>query len=178
MSERITAIYHLSTRADPHRTAEMIAGEQSSGTFVAIPGEDEALKQRAAASHAVQACIDDGNALTPPTYRITLSWPLANLGPSLPQLMATVAGNLYELKPVDRLQLMDLELPDAFAHAYPGPAFGIEGTRALCGVPHGPLIGTIIKPSVGLDAMATANMVDQLCAAGIDFIKEIGRAHV
>ena len=172
MSDRITATYHLSTHADPQRTAEMIAGEQSSGTFVAIPGEDEALKQRAAATHTVQACIDEGNAHTPPTYRITLSWPLANLGPSLPQLMATVAGNLYELKPVDRLQLMDLELPDAFAHAYPGPAFGIEGTRALCGVPTGPLIGTIIKPSVGLDAQATAAMVDQLCAAGIDFIKD------
>jgi len=47
MSERITAIYQLHTQADPERLAATIAGEQSSGTFLAIPGEDEALKARA-----------------------------------------------------------------------------------------------------------------------------------
>jgi ribulose-bisphosphate carboxylase large chain len=83
-----------------------------------------------------------------------------------------VAGNLYELKPVESLRLLDISLPDEFAAAYPGPAFGIAGTRALAGVPQGPLIGTIIKPSVGLTAEATAGFVDQLCAAGVDFIKD------
>ena len=48
-SQRIEAVYHLETSADPEKTATMIAGEQSSGTFVVIPGEDEALKARAAA---------------------------------------------------------------------------------------------------------------------------------
>jgi ribulose-bisphosphate carboxylase large chain len=86
--------------------------------------------------------------------------------------MATVAGNLYELKPVRSLRLMDITLPPAFAHAYPGPAFGIEGTRRLSGVTHGPLVGTIIKPSVGLSAQDTANIVAQLCEAGVDFIKD------
>ena len=172
MSERITATYHLSTSADPERTAALIAGEQSSGTFVAIPGEDEALKARAAAAYDIQA-LDN----LPPTgdarhYRLTLSWPLANIGTSLPNLMATIAGNLYELRPVKALRLLDFELPLAFADAYPGPAFGINGTRALTSVPQAPLIGTIIKPSVGLSAADTAAMVDQLCAAGIDFIKD------
>ena len=55
MSERINAVYRLSTSADPHRTAALIAGEQSSGTFVAIPGEDDALKARAAATFEIQA---------------------------------------------------------------------------------------------------------------------------
>jgi ribulose-bisphosphate carboxylase large chain len=86
--------------------------------------------------------------------------------------MATVAGNLYELRPVRSLRLLDLSLPEAFAKAYPGPAFGIAGTRELTGVPLAPLIGTIIKPSVGLSAVDTAAMVAQLCEAGIDFIKD------
>ena len=172
MSDRINAVYRLSTSADPQRTAALIAGEQSSGTFIAIPGEDEALKARAAATYDIQALDDQPLEGDVRHYRLTLSWPLANIGPSLPNLMATVAGNLYELRPVKSLRLLDFDLPHAFADAYPGPAFGIAGTRALTGVPQAPLIGTIIKPSVGLNAADTAAMVEQLCAAGIDFIKD------
>lgn len=172
MSDRINASYQLSTSADPQRTAALIAGEQSSGTFIAIPGEDEALKARAAATYDIQALDDQPVAGDVRHYRLTLSWPLANIGPSLPNLMATMAGNLYELRPVKSLRLLDFDLPRAFADAYPGPAFGIAGTRALTGVPQAPLIGTIIKPSVGLSAADTAAMVEQLCAAGIDFIKD------
>ena len=172
MSDRINAVYRLSTSADPQRTAALIAGEQSSGTFIAIPGEDEALKARAAATYDIQALDDQPVEGDVRHYRLTLSWPLANIGPSLPNLMATIAGNLYELRPVKSLRLLDFDLPRAFANAYPGPAFGIAGTRALTGVPQAPLIGTIIKPSVGLSASDTAAMVEQLCAAGIDFIKD------
>ena len=88
--------------------------------------------------------------------RVVLSWPLANIGPSLPNLLATVAGNLFELKYFSGLRLLDLRLPEEFARAYAGPGFGVAGTRALTGVEGRPLIGTIIKPSVGLSAEETA----------------------
>ncbi len=168
---RIDAVYHLETADDPEKAAALIAGEQSSGTFVAIPGEDEALKARAAARYEITA-LNQGSGGDAKRYELKLSWPLENLGPSLPNLMATIAGNLYELKPVRSLRLMDMTLPPAFAQAYPGPAFGIAGTRALSGVQQGPLVGTIIKPSVGLSAQATADIVTQLCEAGVDFIKD------
>jgi ribulose-bisphosphate carboxylase large chain len=171
MTQRITATYHLTTAADPQRTAALIAGEQSSGTFIAIPGEDEALKARASATWEITSLDLPSDSLLK-HYLLTLSWPLNNIGASLPNLLATIAGNLYELRPVHALRLLDIEMPQAFAQAYPGPAFGIAGTRQLTGVPHKPLIGTIIKPSVGLSSQDTAAMVDQLCAAGIDFIKD------
>jgi len=170
-STRIEAVYHLETAADPEKTAAMIAGEQSSGTFVAIPGENEALKARAAAHYDISP-LEPRTDSEAKRYLLKLSWPLENVGPSLPNLMATVAGNLYELKPVRSLRLMDITLPPAFAQAYPGPGFGIAGTRALSGVKQGPLIGTIIKPSVGLSASDTASIVAQLCEAGVDFIKD------
>jgi len=171
MTARVHATYHLDTAVAPERAADIIAGEQSSGTFVPIPGEDEALKARAAASWEITP-LDETSTGQNKRYQLRLSWPLENFGASLPNLMTTVAGNLYELKPVAGLRLMDIELPDEFAAAYPGPAFGIAGTRQLAGVPEGPLVGTIIKPSVGLSAEGTAELVDQLCAAGIDFIKD------
>jgi ribulose-bisphosphate carboxylase large chain len=101
-----------------------------------------------------------------------LSFPLENLGPSLPNLLATVAGNLYELREFSGLKLIDLELPSAFAEAYPGPQFGVEGTRRLAGVEGRPIVGTIIKPSVGLAPEETAALVQTLIAAGLDFIKD------
>lgn len=86
--------------------------------------------------------------------------------------MATVAGNLFELQTVTGLRITDLQLPSSFAAAYPGPAFGISGTRKLSGVSQGPLIGTIIKPSVGLSAEETAQQVKALVDGGIDFVKD------
>ena len=46
---RIEADYLIESPIDPRRAAETMAGEQSSGTFVAVPGETPELKQRAAA---------------------------------------------------------------------------------------------------------------------------------
>ena len=180
-SSRIHAIYWLETGDDPQRAAEVIAGEQSSGTFLKLATETAALKERSGArverleilGTTDQPSLPGGMSSARYTQcRLELSWPLENLGPCLPTLMSTIAGNLYELRQVSGLRLLDLTLPDAFARAYPGPAFSMSGTRQLCGVQRGPLIGTIIKPSVGLSPTETAEQVRQLVEGGIDFIKD------
>ena len=165
----------------------MIAGEQSSGTFVSVPGETEELKARARAR--VTAIRPLGETSVPslpgsrppkgagasPTYRqaeITVEFPFDNIGPNLPTLLATVCGNLYELSELSGIKLVDLDLPLAFGHRYPGPQFGITGTRRLAGVTQRPILGTIVKPSVGLTAAQTAELVRTLGEAGIDFIKD------
>lgn len=66
---------------------------------------------------------------------------------------------------------MDIDLPDAWT-CHPGPQFGIEGSRRLTGVAEGPLIGSIIKPSLGLLPDETAEVISELCEAGVDFIKD------
>jgi ribulose-bisphosphate carboxylase large chain len=181
MTSRIVAQYWLETGDDPLRTAETIAGEQSSGTFLKLANETPELKERSGArieSLNVLEVVDrpslPGGMVSERYTRclLTLSWPLENMGPCLPTLMSTVAGNLFELRQVSGLRLLSLQLPDAFAKAYLGPAFGIEGTRRMSGVRQGPLIGTIIKPSVGLSPEATAEQVKLLVDGGIDFIKD------
>jgi ribulose-bisphosphate carboxylase large chain len=178
---RIHARYLIETADDPRVAVEVMAGEQSSGTFMPLPGETPELKARFGARIESLEVIEEvaepslPGAKTGPLYRralVELSWPLENLGPSLPNLVATVTGNLFELKQFSGLRILDITLPPAFAAAYHGPAFGIAGTRRLTGVDKGPLIGTIIKPSVGLSPEATAEMVEALCEGGIDFIKD------
>jgi ribulose-bisphosphate carboxylase large chain len=182
MNERIHARYWLETGDDPRRAAEVIAGEQSSGTFLALANETPELKARCGARIEHLHVLDTATQPSLPGHynagsvftrcELELSWPIENLGPSLPNLLATIAGNLFELRQVSGLRITGLTLPASFAAAYPGPAFGIEGTRRLAGVAQGPLIGTIIKPSVGLNAEQTAAEVKKLVDGGIDFIKD------
>jgi ribulose-bisphosphate carboxylase large chain len=184
---RIVAHYWIETAFPLKAAAEVMAGEQSSGTFVKVPGETEELRARHSARverlEELDAVAEPSlpGAGVPkglggsPVYRraqVSLSWPLHNLGPSLPNLMAAVAGNLFELRQFSGLKLLDLELPVEFREAYPGPQFGVGGTRRLTGVGQLPLIGTIIKPSVGLSPEETAAMVRQLVEGGIDFVKD------
>lgn len=181
MNERIHASYLIETAIDPRRAVEVMAGEQSSGTFIALPDETPELKERFGARIEKLELLEEvaapslPGAKPGPVHRrcmAELSWPLDNLGPSLPNLVATVAGNLFELQQFSGLRLLDIALPPAFGERYPGPAFGIAGTRRLAGVAEGPLIGTIIKPSVGLSPDATAEMVETLARGGIDFVKD------
>jgi ribulose-bisphosphate carboxylase large chain len=187
MTERIEARYWIETAFPLDVAAATMAGEQSTGTFVRVPGETDELRERYAARvekiaelGTVDAPSLSGSGLpknlTGPVVRrtaeVTLSWPMENLGPSLPNLLATVAGNLSELKPFSGLKLIDIKLPPAFLTAYQGPQFGVEGTRKLTGVHGRLLIGTIIKPSVGMTPEQTAAQVKVLVEAGVDFIKD------
>jgi len=183
MTERFEADYLIETTLDPRQAAETMAGEQSSGTFLRLPGETDELRERSAARIEHLEEIEPLSAPSLPgaagdrgqgwrRAHVTLSWPLDNIGPSLPNLMSTVAGNLFELNAFSGLRLTDIRLPPAFAAAHPGPRFGVAGTRSLSGVAEGPLIGTIVKPSVGLSPGATAELVATLAEAGIDFVKD------
>lgn len=181
-----SARYLVESSAPAEKVAQVIAGEQSSGTFLAVPGETEQLKER---SRARVTRIDPLPPALEPTLasafvarqghsgvfhraEIEIAFPIANVGCNLPTLLATIAGNLFELGEVTALRLLDIDLPPDYAAGFAGPAFGIEGTRRLAGVHERPIIGTIVKPSIGLSAAQTAELVDALCAAGIDFIKD------
>lgn len=180
--ERITATYLLETPFAPEAAAQVLAGEQSSGTFVAVPGETEELKQRFAARVESVEVLETVNEPTIPgavsaigKYTraiVKISWSIENFGYNLPVLVSTLQGNLYEIKQFSGLKLMDIELPASFGNHYSGPAFGIDGCRKLTGVNDRPLIGTIIKPSIGLSVEQTSSIVKTLTEAGIDFIKD------
>jgi ribulose-bisphosphate carboxylase large chain len=187
MTERIQARYWIETAYPLEDAAAIMAGEQSTGTFVRVPGETDKLRERSAAR--VEQIVELGTVDAPSlsgsglpkghhgpvvrrTAEVTLSWPVENMGVSLPNVLATVAGNLFELKPFSGLKLLDVVFPPAFLAKYQGPQFGVEGTRRLTGVYRRPVIGTILKPSVGMTPEQTAAQVKLLAEAGVDFIKD------
>ena len=178
----VTAVYEIETALEPERAAAVMAGEQSSGTFVSVARETDELKRRFAArvtditelplSGQTPLPGASGDWVQARRVRVSIEFPLHNFGPSVPNLLAAVAGNLFEIRDVGGLRLMDLDLSEEFAAAYPGPQFGWDGTAELVGCPSGPLLGTIVKPSIGLTAEQLGELVTELADAGIDFIKD------
>lgn len=182
----IEADYLIETPLDPARVADIMAGEQSSGTFVRVTNETDALRARSRAdvvrvielepAHqpGLPSAMLARKGVTGPwrRARITLAFPVANIGANLPTLATTVAGNLYDLGEVTGMRLLAIRLPAPYRKRFDLPAQGIAGTRALTGVASGALIGTIIKPNVGMSADETAALVKSLCEAGVDFIKD------
>ncbi|MEV4115736.1 RuBisCO large subunit C-terminal-like domain-containing protein [Nonomuraea sp. NPDC049695] len=180
MSEQIVATYRVLTRLPLERAVSAIAGEQSTGTFVSVRGETDELRARHSAvvlsitelpapSEPLPGAIGDGP-VTAGLVRI--GFPLENTGPSLTNLLPVVAGNLYELRELAGLKLVDLELPAAFGSSYLPARFAVPGTRRLVGRPSGVLIGTIVKPNVGLRPADYVDLVRELGLAGVDFIKD------
>lgn len=181
-SSQVIATYIIETSLPLQQAAEVLAGEQSTGTFVRVERESDDLRARFAAQ------IVDVNELPPSgstplpgavgdpadrkRARVRVRFPLDNFGPSIPNLLAAVAGNLFEIKELAAIRLVDLDLPREFADRYAGPAFGVEGTRRVMSRPDGAMLGTIIKPSIGLTPEETAEVVADLAEAGIDFIKD------
>ena len=182
----VEARYLIETPLDPADIAGVMAGEQSCGTFVRVAGETDELRQRAAATLLEVTEIEP---LAAPSLRsawlerkgfgapyrraiVRIAYPVANTGANLPTLAATVAGNLYDLGEVSGLRLEGVKLPRSYRDRFDRPVLGLQGTRDRLGVQNRPFFGTIIKPNVGMSADQIAELVEKLCEAGVDFIKD------
>ena len=183
---RVTAEYLLETPFPPEEVAATMAGEQSSGTFVRVAGETDELRARSAAEVLSVEALGDGDAPTLASAylerkqiggpyhlaRVRIAYPTGNIGKNLATLASTVSGNLYDIGEVTGLKLMSLSIPAEYRNRYALPTQGIAGSRATMGVEGRPVFGTIIKPNVGMTPEDIAALVDRLCAAGVDFIKD------
>jgi len=172
-ASRIIADYLVETPATLEAAAASIAGEQSTGTFTKVPGETADLVARHGATvesieplgFVESPSLPGAAAPKDPARghargRVRVAFPVENVSASLPAIAAMVAGNLFELRLLSGLKLLDVIVPDGLAAEFAGPQFGIA------------IIGTIIKPSIGLTPRQTADLVRTLAVAGIDFVKD------
>jgi len=91
---------------------------------------------------------------------------------NMPAILASVAGNVFGMKSVEALRVMDIRFPKELIEKYPGPKYGVEGVRKLTGVCERPFLGTIIKPKIGLPAKMHANVAYEAWAGGLDIVKD------
>jgi len=91
---------------------------------------------------------------------------------NMPNILSSVAGNVFGLKALKNLRLLDVEFPAELVKTFKGPQFGIEGIRKLLKVPKRPLVGTIIKPKLGLKTVDHAKVAYESWAGGCDIVKD------
>jgi 3-oxoisoapionate-4-phosphate decarboxylase len=179
----ITLTYRIETPGDGlEAMATKIASDQSSGTFVSVPGETEELKARVAARVTAIRKLEPAASPSWPEAaghegvfcraEADIAFPFDAIGTDLSAMMTIAIGGAFSIKGLTGLRITGMKLPPEFKGAHPGPQFGLEGSRRLTGVYGRPIIGTIVKPALGLRPQETAALVGELIASGVDFIKD------
>jgi ribulose-bisphosphate carboxylase large chain len=138
-----------------------VAAESSVGTWTELTTEKPYVKKLAAHVYGIE-----GNTIKI-AYPIEL-FELANM----PNILSSVAGNVFGLKALKNLRLLDIEFPKAIIDSFKGPPFGIEGIRKLLRIPKRPLVGTIIKPKLGLQTEDHAKVAYEAWLGGCDVVKD------
>ncbi|MFH0986627.1 MAG: type III ribulose-bisphosphate carboxylase [Candidatus Micrarchaeota archaeon] len=93
-------------------------------------------------------------------------------GGNMPEILSSIAGNVFGMKEVENLRLTDIDFPDSILKSFKGPAHGIEGVRKYLGVKKRPLTGTIVKPKLGLNAKEHAQVAYEAWSGGLDIVKD------
>ena len=142
--------------------AEQIAAESSIGTWTSIVTMNPKIAKRLKPS----VFSIKGN-------YIQIAYPSELFEyDNIPQILSAVAGNVFGMKLIKNLRLEDIGLPKKIVDRFKGPAFGIDGVRKILGVAKRPLVGTIVKPKVGLSAKEHAQVAKHAWVGGCDIVKD------
>jgi len=159
-------IYHvIPAQGQSFQTvAEAIAGESSIGTWTHLETLSNATKKKLM-PHVYE--VDEKRSFIKIAYPIALS----EIG-NLPQLLSFLGGNIFSMKIVEKLRLEDIEFPKKYIDGFLGPFHGIAGIRNIMRIKNRALVGSIIKPKVGLDPKQTAQIAYDTWRGGVDIIKD------
>ncbi len=138
-----------------------IASESSAGTWTTLyklPERVEKIKARAFELNGNYVKV---------AYPIDL-WEAANA----PQLLSGIAGNIFGMKALRNLRLIDASLPEAYIKHFKGPGHGVHGIRSLLKVDKRPVTGAVPKPKIGFSAEEHAEVAFETWMGGFDLVKD------
>jgi ribulose-bisphosphate carboxylase large chain len=85
----------------------------------------------------------------------------------VPQVLSIIAGNLFGLDALHAVRLESVTFPKSMLREFKGPKFGVDGMRSILKRPTKPLVGTIVKPKIGLTPKETAEYVYEAGMGGL-----------
>ena len=156
--------YRVTTDMPMEKAAEAIAAEQSTGTWTGITTLNDDVFEKYGAR--VEKINKDN---------VRIAYPVADFSlevGAVPQILSVIAGNLFGLESIGKLRLEDVFFPKCMLKEFKGPKFGIEGIRKALDRPEKPLVGTIVKPKIGLPPKEFANYVYEAGKGGLTNSKD------
>ena len=153
------------------KLANEIAGESSIGTWTKLQTMKSDIYEKLKPNvYEIKEIGKEGN------YKvgiIKIAYPLYDFEiNNMPGVLAGIAGNIFGMKIVKGLRILDFRFPEEFIKAYKGPRFGIEGVRKTLKIKERPLLGTIVKPKVGLKTEEHAKVAYEAWVGGVDLVKD------
>jgi ribulose-bisphosphate carboxylase large chain len=159
-----TYSFRPETGTSPEEAARWIAEEETTGTWTDIGTRADYVRRLD--GEVVEIIPGDGHSVAKIRYPAEIFEP-----GNVAQYLSVVAGNLFGLRKLAAVRLLDVDFPEALI-PFHGPRFGIRGIRAIVGTTNRPHVGTIIKPKVGLSPDDTAKVAYQAAMGGVDLIKD------
>ncbi|MGZ4944900.1 MAG: RuBisCO large subunit C-terminal-like domain-containing protein [Halobacteriota archaeon] len=151
--------YKIATDLDLRLAAAAIATEQSTGTWTGISTLNDEIFEK---YHGRVTDIHHNVA--------TIAYPedifSLDIG-GVPQILSVIAGNLFGLEGLRGVRLEDVEFPHGMLREFKGPKFGIPGLRKILKRPEKPLVGTIVKPKIGLPPKGMADFIYEAGKGGL-----------
>jgi len=164
VDENVICEYRVTTALSMEDAAAAIATEQSTGTWTELSTLSEDVFDRL--SGKVIGIEGDRTTIAFPSDDFSLE-----VG-GVPQILSVIAGNLFGLDALEGVRLEDVFFPASMIEEFPGPRFGIEGMRKILDRPKRPLVGTIVKPKIGLSPRETADYIYEAGMGGLTNSKD------
>ncbi len=151
------------------KLAEGVAAESSVGTWTKISTMNERVFQE------YRARVYEIVKVQPNAGFIYIAYPFDHFDTkNITQFMASVLGNLFGLKELTSLYVLDISFPERYQKIFDGPVFGLKGIRKYMGTDktRRPHIGTIVKPKVGLTPKEFSEVAYKAWVNGLDLVKD------
>jgi len=142
--------------------AGRVASESSVGTWTTLTTLKDHIKNLMA---KVYYMSEDG------LIKVAYPLDLFELG-SIPQLFSSLLGNIFGMRAIKALRVIDIKFPEKYVKSFPGPQFGVKGVRDILKVYGRPILATVPKPKVGLTTEEYAQVAYEIAAGGVDLIKD------
>ncbi len=157
--------FYLESHLPIKEAAGGVAAESSIGTWTELTTEKEYMKRLAAKVFSIKKSGSGAVVLIAYPSDLFEEW-------NMPNILSSVAGNVFGLRDLKNLRLNDILFAENIAKSFSGPKYGIQGIRKLLRVEKRPLVGTIIKPKLGLRTKDHADVAYEAWAGGCDIVKD------
>lgn len=145
------------------QAASEVAAESSTGTNFKVKTETPFSKSL----NALVYQIDLKRSLV----WIAYPWRLFDREGNVQNILTYIVGNVLGMKEINALKLLDVWFPSSMLEQYDGPSYTLDDMRKYLGVYDRPILGTIIKPKMGLTSAEYAEVCYDFWVGGGDFVK-------